>query len=197
MHRLYMNLKALLSEKKAAIVKKWFDLIIDNYPADASDFLKKQKNRFSNPVGHTISQGIDGLFDEILHGIDSEKLFPFLNDIIKIKAVQDFSPSKAVSFVFLLKQAIREEMGSEIKKKQMSDELRLFEEQIDELALLSFDIYMKCRERIYEIKADEVRRMTFRLLQRANLICDSEFNSGQEQESVPEEETVLTQKIKG
>lgn len=196
MHRLYMNLKGLLLEKKAAIVKKWFDLIIDNYPADASDFLKRQKNRFSNPVGHTISQGIDGLFDEILHGIDSEKLFPFLNDIIKIKAVQDFSPSKAISFVFLLKRAIREEMGSEIKKKQMSDELRLFEEQIDELALLSFDIYMKCRERIYEIKADEARRMMFRLLQRANLICDPEFNSGQEQESVPEE-TVLTQKIKG
>lgn len=192
-----MNLKGLLLEKKAAIVKKWFDLIIDNYPADASDFLKRQKNRFSNPVGHTISQGIDGLFDEILHGIDSEKLFPFLNDIIKIKAVQDFSPSKAISFVFLLKQAIREEMGSEIKKKQMSDELRLFEEQIDELALLSFDIYMKCRERIYEIKADEAKRMMFRLLQRANLICDPEFNSGQEQESVPEAETVLTQKIKG
>ncbi len=187
-----MNIKALMSEKKAAIVKKWFDLIIDNYPADASNFLKKQKNRFSNPVGHTISQGIDGLFDEILHGIDSEKLFPFLNDIIKIKAVQDFSPSKAISFVFLLKQAIREEMGSEIKKKQMSDELRLFEEQIDELALLSFDIYMKCRERIYEIKADEARRMMFRLLQKANLVCEI-----QEEESDLGAETVLTQKIKG
>jgi len=187
-----MNLKALMSEKKAAIVKKWFDLIIDNYPADASNFFKKQKNRFSNPVGHTISQGIDGLFDEILHGIDSEKLFPFLNDIIKIKAVQDFSPSKAISFVFLLKQAIREEMGSEIKKKQMSDELRLFEEQIDELALLSFDIYMKCRERIYEIKADEARRMMFRLLQKANLVCEI-----QEKESDLGAETVLTQNIKG
>jgi len=192
MRRLDMNLKALMSEKKAAIVKKWFDLIIDNYPADASNFLKKQKNRFSNPVGHTISQGIDGLFDEILHGIDSEKLFPFLNDIIKIKAVQDFSPSKAISFVFLLKQAIREEMGSEIKKKQMSDELQLFEEQIDELALLSFDIYMKCRERIYEIKADEARRMMFRLLQKANLVCEI-----QEKESDLGAETVLTQNIKG
>ena len=192
MHRPDMNLKALMSEKKAAIVKKWFDLIIDNYPADASNFFKKQKNRFSNPVGHTISQGIDGLFDEILHGIDSEKLFPFLNDIIKIKAVQDFSPSKAISFVFLLKQAIREEMGSEIKKKQMSDELQLFEEQIDELALLSFDIYMKCRERIYEIKADEARRMMFRLLQKANLVCEI-----QEKESDLGAETVLTQNIKG
>ncbi|MBM4135500.1 MAG: hypothetical protein FJ241_01555 [Nitrospira sp.] len=187
-----MNLEALLSEKKAAIVKKWFDLIIDNYPSDSSNFFKKQKDRFLNPVGHTISQSIDSLFDEILHGIDSEKLFPFLNDIIKIKAVQDFSPSKALSFIFLLKQAIRKEIGSDIKKKQISDELASIESHIDDLALLSFDIYMKCRERIYEIKADESRRMMFRLLQKANLVCEI-----QEQESDLKSKTVLTQNIKG
>ena len=185
-----MNLRALLSEKKAAIVKKRFDLIIDNYPADASNFLKKQKNRFLNPVGYTISQSIESLFDELIQGVDSEKLFPFLNDIIKIKAVQDFSPSKALSFIFLLKQAIRVEIGSDIKKKQISNELTSFEAQIDELALLSFDIYMKCRERIYELKTNETRNMTFRLLQRANLICEI-------QESDLVEETVLTQNIKG
>jgi len=187
-----MNLKDLLLEKKSAIIKKWFDLIIDNYPADSSNFLKKQKNRFSNPIGCTISESIDSLFGEIVHGVDSEKVFPLLNDVIKIMAVQDFFPSKAVSFVFLLKQVIREELGNDIKKKQLLDELVSYESQIDDLALLSFDIYMKCRERIYEIKADEVRRMTFRLLQRANLICEI-----QDQDKDPGPETVLTQNIKG
>ncbi len=185
------DLNALLVEKKSSIVKKWFDLIIDTYPSDASNYLKKQTNCFLNPVGHTISEGIDGLFNELLNGVDfSEKFFPFLNDIIKIRAVQDFSPSKAISFIFLLKQAIREELKSEIKKKHISDELTLFESRIDDLALLSFDIYMKCRERIYEIKADEVKRMTFRLIQRANLICEI-------QDQDPGPETVLTQNIKG
>ena len=33
---------------------------------------------------------------------------------------------------------------------------------------------MKCREKIYEIKADEVKSMTFRLLQMANLINDAD-----------------------
>lgn len=192
MHRLDMNLEALLSEKKAAIVRKWFDLIIDNYPSDSSNFLKKQKDRFLNPIGNIISQSIDSLFDELINGLDSDKVYTLLDDIIRIKAVQDFSPSKALSFIFLLKQAIREEMGSDIKKKQISDELTSFESRIDDLALLSFDIYMKCRERIYEIKADEVRRMTFRLLQKANLVCEI-----QEQESDLKAETVLTQKIKG
>jgi len=187
-----MKLKDLLLERKSSIIKKWFDSIIKDYPADSSNFLKKQKNRFLNPVGQTISEGIGGLFDELLQGGDSEKLFPFLNDIIKIKAVQDFSPSKALSFIFLLKRVVREELGSEIKGNQISDDLTSFESQIDELALLSFDIYMKCRQRIYEIKSDETIRMTYRLLQRANLICETE-----ERESEVEPETISTQNIKG
>lgn len=187
-----MKLRELLLEKKSQIVKRWFDAIIENYPADSSNFLKNQRDRFQNPVGNTISEGIQNIFEEFLQDPDSEKIFPILNDIIKIKAVQNFPPSKALSFLFLFKKVIREEADSEIRKRQLADELTEFEAQIDKLILLSFDIYMKCREKIYEIKADEVRRMTFRLLQRANLICEI-----QEEESSPGEETVLTQKIKG
>lgn len=166
---------------------------METYPSDTSNFLKKQKNCFANPVGYNISQGINGIFDELLNGVDSsEKFFPFLNDIIRIKAVQDFSPSQAISFIFLLKKVIREKLGSEVQKNRISEELLTFESKIDDLALLSFDIYMKCRERIYEIKVDEVRRMTFGLLHRANPICEIQ---DQEQDSGPE--TVLTQNIKG
>ncbi len=96
-----MNFKDLLLEKKSAILKRWFDVILESYPADTSNFLKKQKNRFANPVGYTISQGIEGLFGEILQGIDSEKGSPFLDNIIRIKAIQDFTPSQAISFIFL------------------------------------------------------------------------------------------------
>lgn len=187
-----MKFKDLLLERKSSIINKWFDSIIESYPADSSNFFKKQKNRFLNPVGQTISVGIGDLFDQLLQGADPEKFFPFLNDIIKIRAVQDFSPSKAVSFIFLLKQVVREELKSEIRKNQISDELTSFESQIDALALLSFDIYVKCRERIYEIKADETIRMTYRLLQRANLICEIE-----EREPDTGSETISTQNIKG
>ena len=187
-----INLKDLLLEKKSTILKRWFNMILETYPSDTSNFLKKQKNCFANPVGYNISQGINGIFDELLNEADTDKVSPFLDNIIRIKAVQDFSPSQAMSFIFLLKKAIRESLGNKIHETHISKELLLFESKIDNLALLSFDIYIKCRERIYEIKADEVRRMTFRLLQRANLICEIQ---GQEQDSGPE--TVLTQNIKG
>ncbi|MDP3048969.1 MAG: RsbRD N-terminal domain-containing protein [Thermodesulfovibrionales bacterium] len=187
-----MNLKDLLLKKKSSIVEKWFNSIINNYPSDSSHFLKKQKDCFLNPVGHTISQNIDGLFDEILHGVESEKVYPYLDDIIKINAVQDFSPSKAASFIYLLKQVVRDELESDIRKNKLSEELKSFETQLDNLTFLSFDIYMKCRERIFELRVNEIKNMTYGLLKRANLISEIE-----EHESDIKTETVLTQNIKG
>jgi hypothetical protein len=81
-------------------------------------------------------------------------------------------------------------MEREIRENSLSEEMTILEARIDEMALLSFDIYMKCKERIYEIKADEVKRMTFRLIQKANLICEVK-------EPDLESDTVLTKKIKG
>jgi hypothetical protein len=187
-----MNLNDLLSEKKSSIVQKWFDAIIDNYPDDSSHFLKKQKDQFLNPIGNTISRNIEGLFDEILHDAASEQIFPFLDDVIKIHAIQDFSPSKAVSFMSLLKPVVREALGSDIARHSLSAELQSFEANIDNLTFLSFDIYMKCRERIFELRVNEIKTMTFRLLKRANLIAEVE-----EHESEINAETVLTQNIKG
>ena len=167
-----MSLKELLLEKKPIILKRWFHLILKTYPADASQFLKKQKNQFSNPVGHTISHGIEDLFEELLQGMNPVKISPILDTIIRIRAVQDFSPSQAIDFIFLLKKVVREELKKEIKENQLSEELVMFDSMIDNLALLSFDIYMKCREKIYELKVNELKNMTYGLLKRANLISE-------------------------
>ena len=165
-----MNLEKLLSIKKNAILERWFHLIVDTYPSDTSRFLKKEKDRFANPVGNTISEGIDALYEGLFKGADSVKVSPFLDRIIRVRAIQDFSPSEAIGFVLSLKKAIREELKDEIRDDRIINELLLFESEIDELLLLSFDIYMKCREKVYELKATEVKNRTFRLLERANLI---------------------------
>lgn len=67
---------------------------------------------------------------------------------------------------------VREELKKEIKENQLSEELVMFDSMIDNLALLSFDIYMKCREKIYELKVNELKNMTYGLLKRANLISE-------------------------
>ncbi len=184
-----MNLRTLLEEKKSSIVKKWVHVIFEQYPPDSTNFFLTQKDRFLNPVGHAISEGARDIFNALVDDSEPEKFYPLLNDIIKIKAVQDFSPSVAISFLFLLKKVIRVEAGAEIARRNLTPELEALESRIDQLILLSFDIYSKFRERIFEIKNDEFRRMTFRLLQRANLICEIEG-----EKTTPGEETVITNK---
>ncbi|MBI4688686.1 MAG: RsbRD N-terminal domain-containing protein [Nitrospirae bacterium] len=167
-----MKLNALLLEKKTEIIEKWFDAIVACYPPDTAQFLKNKKDRFTNPMGATILQGIENIFDKLLPDNDCSDIAPFLDNIIRIRAVQDFTPSQAVAFIFLLKKVIREELRQEIQENKLYEELLAFELKIDNLALSTFDIYMKCREKLYEIKANEVKNMTFRLLQQANLICE-------------------------
>lgn len=165
-----ITLESLLSQKKSVIVKKWFNAILETYPVDTAKFLKAQKNQFANPVGSMISEGIEGLFEGILNGMDIEKVSPFLDKVIRIRAVQDLTPTQAIAFVFALKRLIREELGSDIQKRQLSGELLFIESRIDDLALLSFDIYMKCREQVYELRTTEWKNRLFRLLQKANMI---------------------------
>lgn len=170
-----INLKKKLVEQKSAILKKWFNAVADTYPDNTAGFLKKQKAQFTNPVGYTLAEGLDGLYESLLQGMIPDTVSTFLDGIVRIRAVQEFTPSEAVAFIFHLKKIVRQELGSEFTQQQrMIEELAAFDSAIDDLALFSFDIYMKCREKIYELKANEARNMTFRLLQQAKLIADND-----------------------
>jgi len=168
-----MVLEDLLSQERAAILERWFQLILETYPADSSRFLKQEKDRFTNPVGYTVSQEIKTLYDELLQGTNTDKVATCLDNIIRIRSVQDFLPSQAIAFIFLLKTAVREKLATEIEEKGAFEELLKFESRIDKLALLALDTYMKCREKLFEIRVDEVkaeRQMALKLLERANLL---------------------------
>jgi hypothetical protein len=164
-----MVLKDLLSQNEATILKRWFDLILETYPADTATMMRKEKNQFTNPVGATISREIKFLFKKFCEGSQLEKCDPSLDSILKIRSVQDFSPSKAVGFIFLLKRAVEETLKNEISKEPITDEWLKFQSRIDDLALHAFDIYMGCREKICEIRIDQAKaekEMAFRMMER-------------------------------
>jgi len=159
----------LLKENKAAILERWFHLILETYPANTATIMRKDKNQFSNPVGSTLSREIDVLFKNLCEGNQDEKCQASLDSILKIRSVQDFSPSKAVGFIFLLKRAIGETLKSEICKESVMDGWMKFQSKIDELALCAFDIYMDCREKICEIRVNQAKtekEMAFRMMER-------------------------------
>jgi hypothetical protein len=91
-----------------------------------------------------------------------------------------------MTFIFLLKRVLREELYQEIKESTAaSEELLALEARVDEMALRGFDLYMKCREKIYEIRAKEAKNQVSRLLQRAGLLCEiPSWDSDQKKDDV-------------
>jgi hypothetical protein len=163
-----MRIDDFLKQKKAAIKRRWLELIIDTYPADGREFFRKQKNRFLNPVGAALSRLVEALYDELLNGAASADISTILEDFVKVRAVQDFTPSEAVGFVLYLKQAVREELAEDIRTSRLFEELLALETRIDRLLLKAFDVYMQAREKIYEIKANDLKRKSFLALRRAD-----------------------------
>ncbi len=145
-------LTGALAARKDAIVRAWLARTLETYPERTARFLAREPDPFRNPVGQALKEALPALFDELLGAMDGGRLAPLLDGIVRIRAVQDFTPSQAVAFVFLLKQAIREEGGGE--------GLAAVDGRIDEVALLAFDLFMRCRDQMSAIKADEARRRT-------------------------------------
>lgn len=150
-------IKELLAEKKLPIVGKWTERILKTYPEETLKFLKGDRNRFSNPVGNIIRNNADNIYDEIISGNNLEKIRLQLEDIIKIRAVQDFTPSNAIGFVYILKKVICEELQEFVNDKMLLNEFYEINERIDRIALLAFDIYMECKEKVHRLRMNEIR----------------------------------------
>jgi hypothetical protein len=166
------ELENILIESRETILKEWFTLVVETYPAETSKFLKSQKNPFANPVGRAVRNGVEDLFDVLLRGLNREHAGACLDPMIRIRAIQNFTPSEAIGFIFSLKAIIRKIIGKKIVEKNLLQDVYAFESKIDDLGLIAFDIYMKCREKIYEIKANEFRNRHYSAFRRAGLISE-------------------------
>ncbi|MEJ2041498.1 MAG: RsbRD N-terminal domain-containing protein, partial [Desulfosarcinaceae bacterium] len=157
-----MSLHKQLAHKKAAICAKWFEALTASYPADTARFLKGTQDPFANPVGQNSRQSLETLLDLILEEYNAEKAAAALDVIIRIRAIQNFTPAQAVRFVFELKAIIHSHAGAAAGEAQWRKAMTDIENRIDVLAMAAFDIYVSCREKIYELKANEVRSKTFK-----------------------------------
>lgn len=152
-----MNLTTLLTEHRKQILEAWVTRILASYSRDSARFMKRQPDRFANPVGHTIASEAERIFDALIADDDSRVTAAAAERINKIRAVQDFSASEAVSFIFLLKAAVRSVLERELAGA-MTDQLLVFESKVDNVALQAFDSYMLCREKLFEIRCNDIRR---------------------------------------
>lgn len=172
------GLAHLIAGKRSVILTKWCDAAYGSYAPDTSRFLKSQKDPFANPVGNALSSGLAGLLDQLPSELDRQRVTLHLDPIMRIRAVQDFSPSQATAFILTLKHILRGLLSGELRTEALRDEFGQLEANIDRLCLMAFDLYVSCREKVYQLKANETRNRVFRAFERAGLVAKEAPSEG-------------------
>ncbi len=145
-------------ETRQAIAEQWLGCALRACPGPAAALLAEERDRFRNPAGYTLRRAMEALLDELLLGMDRERIAAALDSIVQLRAVQDFAPGRALEFLFQLKPIL-----AEFAPGEGLDQLYA---RIDEMALTAFDIYMKYRELAFQARSNEVKRRVYVLERR-------------------------------
>lgn len=161
-----MTLGDRLREKRSAIADRWIGDTLNTYSKDASAAFGRQKNPFANPVGHALRVGLNAAVEDLVEGKEPDEICPHLDEIIKMRAVQEFTPSQALAFVFSLKEAIGAELGKALGEPSAAGELARLDRRIDRIGLLAFDRYVASREKVYQLRVNEMKRSVSNIVKR-------------------------------
>lgn len=156
----------ILNQRKDVFVAEWFKQTIETYPDKAFKYFSDDKKQFANPVGYIISNELTRLYDELLQMEYSSNLTEILDNIIRIRAVQDFTPSQALSFFYVLKDILKKDLGDSLSDKSILNDYLMFCRKIDDLMGKAFDRFMEAREKLWEIKTNELKARTYVLLEK-------------------------------
>ena len=125
------------------------------------------KSAFNIPSDQLLKDKTSSLLDWLVSVDEPASARPDLREICKVKAVLAQGPSEALGFILDLKEIIRLTLGksSPPASAQHEKDLDELDKRIDQLLLLAFDEYSDCRERIMEIRINEVQRLAGRFAQ--------------------------------
>lgn len=155
-------------QENGEIQDRWIDRVLATYPSGGVGALKSQKDQFANPIGYNIRHALTTTYKHFCDRVDLDQALAAMEDLVRIRAVQEFTPAEAVTFLFLLKEAVKEENSNKTENDALGfSEWLNFEQRIDAIALRIFDMYMDCRERVFKVRINEMKRGT------DNLVCPS------------------------
>ena len=168
-----MDFEQYLKKNKQKVVDAWIASVIATYPADAVKFFKDTKDPFANPVGSTIKRSLGLLFAQVVKKkMDLAAVNEALDLIIRLRAVQEFSPSQAISFIFSIKHLLRKSLDNYRSDKGVELFLEDVASNVDELILIAVDIYGKCRDKIYSLRINQAKESVKKLLIKKEIICE-------------------------
>lgn len=158
----------LLKERADTIIERWAEVVLSSYPSDAAVLFQKQQDPFANPIGDSVRKGTRGVFEAIVGEVDPEALRSHLDEIIRVRAVQEMSPSQALSFVFALRSIVREVIPELETDNRLHREVAGLDATIDRVALAAFDVYTECRDEVSQLRINEVKRQVAWVFEKMN-----------------------------
>ncbi len=162
-----MALRDLLRERRSRICERWLDAILAEYGALTAARWRRERDPFANPVGHALSTGLPALLDAVLaEGEPDAAAVSALEAIVRIRSVQEMPPSRAAGFPWLLRGAVRDELGAELAGGAHADELARIDGRIERLVVGAFDAYVRIREQVFRLRQDELKRSVASLVRR-------------------------------
>ncbi len=165
------DLKKVLASRKQALVAAWLERAVQAYPAETAALLKREGDRFGNPSGHALCTGICGVVEGLLLDAGPGELLACIEPVLQIRSVQDLPASRALAFVFLLKDVIVDQLGDALRTPGLVGQWFELEARIDQLALLCFDFFTRCREKAHGIHVRAIQRQVSGYLRRFDLAC--------------------------
>jgi hypothetical protein len=156
----------LVADRRAAVVAEWMEAILAGYPTETARFLRTNKDPFGNPVGAALREGLGTVLDGAVGAADDESLGQALDRIIRVRAVQDFSPSAAIGFLFELKPILHRLTGQAGAGTPV--DRHEIDRKVDRVLAMAFDIYSSCREQVFEIRIRSIRDLSLKHLERLN-----------------------------
>lgn len=166
------------------IVNKWVEYTLSTY--GSSSFFVKERDKFANPVGGNIREALGKLFLLVSRGADSKEFVTPIKQIMSIRSVQEFSPSQAVAPLNAVKHITRDIFSGDKERNHLVADLYDFEFAVDLAVLAAFDIYMEFRERLYQVRINEIRSGS-------HILTDSKCPSN----LLPDENKISLKKVNG
>ena len=150
-----MLLTEALSNKKQEILSLWIERTLNSYSSPG--FFKTAKDPFANPVGSNITAGLTALLDALLAEAVPEAYAKPLDQVVRIRAVQEFTAAQAVAPFLELKWVIKQVLAGDQATKPLLGGLDQLDCEIDRIALAAFDVYCQCREQLYRNRIAELK----------------------------------------
>lgn len=161
-------LYSLLLPKREAMAARWIEIVHGTYPFDTIGFLRTRKDRFANPVGYRTEEAAKALMDVLFADQpDEDSLRKAVDEIIRVRAVQDFAPETAVGIFFALKDIVRQAVEESNQLAEVMPALLKLESRIDAVVLMAFGAYARFRETLHLMKVDEFKRLNSQILRLA------------------------------